>query len=340
MTPEARVPDDDRRYSLALRCPACNAGVCRSGAAFVCDVCRHAIPVREGFPSLTEYNDFYENQCANTLKMPLVDRVRFPLKLVAYVDFLCNERHRRNRFFRRVVQRLPRREAVLDIGCGGGMEIWCELGHVVGLSNSFTGLRQAHRIYSACVHADISEGLPFPSGSFDYIAALDIVGHFDEAGRNRLLSEIHRCLRPDGHLIAVIEGLGDWFEDYKRKYPGIGEAYIDAGIKRAGHIGLESSRRILRRLRDNGFVIEHDEPFGAHPGAVEGNFTPYFEHFPPKSALDAIAKNISRIVRHSRVATRIADNIFGVINSISLRTSGSRWHDGVLVLCGKRDAGV
>ena len=135
--------------TLALLCPACMVGVARAPSAFACDRCGHAIPVREGFPSLTDYNDFYEHQCTNSLRMPLIDRVPVPLKAIAYVDFALNERHRRNRFFPRAIERLPKRQAMLDIGCGGGMEIWCELGDVTGLSNSFTGLKQASTILSS-----------------------------------------------------------------------------------------------------------------------------------------------------------------------------------------------
>jgi SAM-dependent methyltransferase len=322
--------------TLTLLCPACKRGACRAAAGFVCDRCGHAVPVREGFPSLTEYNEFYEHQCTNSLRMPLIDRVPLPVKAIAYIDFLFNERHRRNRFFRRAIKRLPKRRTMLDIGCGGGMEIWRELGEVTGLSNSFTGLKQASTIYSSCVHADLSEGLPFPSESFDYIAALDIVGHFDEAGRNKLLSEIRRCLTPEGRFIAVIEGLGSWFDTYTRGNPKLREAYIEAGIKRAGHIGLESPDRIRQRLRENGLTIEFEEPFGAHPGAVDGYFTPFFQDFPPRSPLDAAAKAISRVVRHSRLAARVTDNVFGAINTLSLRTS-SKWHDAVMAVCKRSD---
>ena len=129
---------------LRLLCPSCG-GVCSSRSGFRCDQCDHTVGGREGFRSFTSSSEFYEHQCTNTLKLPLVDRVYFALKPFAYVDFLCHERHRRNRFFRRAVGRLPRKAAVLDVGCGGGMETWCRLGKVVGLSNSLSGTETGPR---------------------------------------------------------------------------------------------------------------------------------------------------------------------------------------------------
>ena len=324
-------------FEVIVRCPQCERGVCRAGDSFQCDRCQQFVRMRGGFPSFCTGDDaFYEHQCTNSLKLPLIDRIGWPWRSLVYLDFLCNERHRRNRFFRRAVKRVPGRGTVLDIGCGGGMEIWKQLGCVVGLSNSLTGLTQARRIYDGCVHADLNRGLPFPDGSFDVIAAIGVVGHFDEEGRNRLLREIHRCLAPGGRFIGVIETIGQWFEQYQRRYPGIGPAYIDAGIRRAGHIGLEPPRQALQRLAAVGFDCEQLELLGAYPSYVDGSFTTSdFESFPPPTRWHAVAKSISRVARHSWITTRLMDNVFGVINSINLRRLGTDWADGLMVVCRK-----
>ena len=316
-------------FVLHLRCPSCRKGTCTSDADYACDRCDFRVVVHDGIPSLAASSELYENQCTSTLELPLIDRVRGPLKFLVYLDFLCNERHRRNRFFRRVVNRLPRGESVLDIGCGGGMRIWTQLGAVVGMSNSLTGLRQASLTYSGCVHADVYQGLPFPDESFDYIVACDVIGHFEESARDALLDEIHRCLKPGGSFIGVIETFGKWFE----LNPELGSAYIEAGIKRAGHIGLELSTRALQRLTAHGFVCEHLELLGAYPGYVEGFFfSPYFEELPARTRLQGLARLIARVVRHNRIATRVTDNVFGVINSFNLWRLGVEWADGIMVL--------
>jgi SAM-dependent methyltransferase len=285
--------------------------------------------VHDGIPSLVVSSELYENQCTNTLELPLIERQRGPLKYLVYLDFLCSERHRRNRFFRRVANRLPRRESVLDIGCGGGMKIWTHLGAVVGLSNSLTGLRQASLTYSGCVHADLYQGLPFPDGSFDYIVACDVIGHFEESVRDMLLAEIHRCLKPGGRFIGVIETIGKLFD----VNPELGSAYIDAGIKRAGHIGLEQSTRALQRLAEHDLACDRLELLGPYPGTVEGFFTQYFEELPARTRLLGLAKLVARVVRHNRIATRLTDNVFGVINSAALWYLGVEWAEGIMVSC-------
>lgn len=318
---------------ITLQCPSCG-GWCAAAREYACDRCGTKLAVSEGdIPSLTGHDDFYEHQCTETLRLPLVDRIGWPWRGAAYLDFLCNERHRRNRFFRRVVERLPRRDLVLDVGCGGGMAVWRQLGRVVGLSNSLTGLRKARQVYDGCVHADLNHALPFPEASFDYVVASDIVGHFDDAGRDRLLQDIRRCLRPGGRFIAVIETIGRWLEAYERRYPGISADYIAAGVRRAGHIGLEAPRQALARLARQGFVCEQLELLGAYPGYVEGFFTPEFERFPAPTRWHALAKTISRVVRRNGVAMRVTDNIFGVINTVNLRRLGVDWADGLMVVC-------
>ena len=263
-------------FVLRLLCPSCGQGACSSDANYACDRCGFRVVVRDDIPSLASSSELYEHQCTNILELPLVDRVRAPLKYLIYLDFLCNERHRRNRFFRRVLNRLPRAESVLDVGCGGGTRIWTELGAVVGLSNSLSGLRQASLTYSGCVHADLYQGLPFPDESFDYVVACDVVGHFEEPVRDRLLAEIHRCLKPDGRFIGVIETIGKWFESYAAKNPAAGRAFIEAGIKRAGHIGLEPPNRALARLNTNGLSCEQLELLGCLSGVCRWLFHALF----------------------------------------------------------------
>lgn len=52
---------------------------------------------------------------------------------------------------------------------------------------------------------DLNHGIPF-SKKFDYIAAMDIVGHVNEP--RKLLSEIRRVLKPDGvALISIMKGI-------------------------------------------------------------------------------------------------------------------------------------
>ncbi len=322
--PGTRTP-----FVFRLRCPNCRQGACISDADYVCDRCDFRVVVHDGIPSLAAPNELYENQCTNTLELPLIDRPCGPLKYLVYLDFLCNERHRRNRFFRHVVNRLPRRESVLDIGCGGGMKIWTRLGAVVGLSNSLTGLRQASLTYSGCVHADLHQGIPFPDESFDYIVACDVVGHFEESVRDMLLAEIHRCLKPGGRFIGVIETIGKLYD----VNPELGSAYIDAGIKRAGHIGLEQSTRALQRLAEHDLVCDRLELLGPYPGSVEGFFTQYFEELPARTRLLGLAKLVARVVRHNRIAARLTDSVFGVINSAALWYLGVEWAEGIMVSC-------
>lgn len=61
-------------FKLRLLCQSC-WGICSSRSGFRCDGCDHTVAAREGSPSFTSSSEFYEHQCTNTLKLPLVDRV-------------------------------------------------------------------------------------------------------------------------------------------------------------------------------------------------------------------------------------------------------------------------
>jgi len=95
----------------------------------------------------------------------------------------------------------PPRGRILDAGCGIGIlgRLYPDLG-LVGLDASIHLLREARSGYRLLVEAS-AEAIPFPSGSFDVVVALNMLHHV--INPERAVREFARLLKPGGSLVAV-----------------------------------------------------------------------------------------------------------------------------------------
>lgn len=93
----------------------------------------------------------------------------------------------------------------LHLGCGPH--------RLAGWLNSDISLQEG------TVYIDITEPLPFPAKSIDYIFAEHLVEHFDLETTDRFLSEFARVLKPGGKIRLVTPDL-DTFITYGHPEPG------------------------------------------------------------------------------------------------------------------------
>lgn len=95
---------------------------------------------------------------------------------------------------------------ILDAGCGtGGMldlyRQWPDT-EVIGMDVSADALRFSHeRGHQQLLGADLTR-LPFRSGVFDVVSALDVIEHVEDDVK--AVEEIQRVLRPGGILVASV----------------------------------------------------------------------------------------------------------------------------------------
>ncbi|MEA3203744.1 MAG: hypothetical protein QOI63_1423 [Thermoplasmata archaeon] len=108
----------------------------------------------------------------------------------------------------------------LDVGCGVGLyadTVATELGcTVVGVDASVPALRAAHA-QAPLAGADVQH-LPFPSGTFDFAYAINVVHHLKRGEQERALAEMARVLKPGAPLLVFeINTRNPLFRLYMRK---------------------------------------------------------------------------------------------------------------------------
>jgi SAM-dependent methyltransferase len=149
---------------------------------------------------------------------------------------------------------------VLEVGCGrGGGAAYIARGfnprEMVGVDRTVSSIRFARAHFAALRNLRFLEAdahtLPFDSDSFDAVVNIESAQHYRDI--DRFLSEVHRVLKPGGHLLIAC------FEDASKDvYPRdalrrselreVREEDITEGVVRA--MDLDSARRetLARKL--------------------------------------------------------------------------------------------
>jgi SAM-dependent methyltransferase len=116
------------------------------------------------------------------------------------------------RALRQLEERSPRREALLEIGCGNGFFLqqarrqgWRE---VRGVEPSADAVAKAPPELDGAIVQDVMRGGLFAPESFDAVCLFQVLDHI--AGPVELLEECLAVLRPGGHILALNHNVSAW----------------------------------------------------------------------------------------------------------------------------------
>jgi SAM-dependent methyltransferase len=175
---------------------------------------------------------------------------------------------------RRIIEELNPKdgEKILEVGCGDGF--YLHLLSSLGLKITLTGfdidqnaLKSAHRNLKGrnikLIQGDLMKIIPFGNNVFDKIIMSEVAEHLGNDLKG--LREVHRCLKPGGHLILTVP---NWYYPFlwdpvnwiAQRIPG--DLHIKSGFW-AGiwnqHIRLYKPWEIKEVLEKAGFLIQKVE---------------------------------------------------------------------------------
>jgi SAM-dependent methyltransferase len=148
---------------------------------------------------------------------------------------------------------------LLDIGCSRGDWglYWKERGwtsYGLDIDAEHAGIATRRGVPAKVCDLN-AEPIPYPDGSFDLIFAGEVIEHLVDT--DGFLQELHRCLRPGGHLILTTPNLAS-FENRIRILLGIYPIWVDYRLEGSGHVRAYTPPVLKKQLREHGFrILKH-----------------------------------------------------------------------------------
>jgi SAM-dependent methyltransferase len=165
---------------------------------------------------------------------------------------------------------------MLDCGCGTGnnLRLLRPYGRAMGIDLTFSGLAYARRQGERLVARASALTLPFSADTFDLVTSFDVIYAFDDAQAAQALAEMHRVLRPGGHLVLnvaalpILRGnhsiLGGEVQRYtrsslRRHLRNAGFDVLRLTYTNAAILPIVAGVRLAQRLRQGGHELSDSE---------------------------------------------------------------------------------
>jgi SAM-dependent methyltransferase len=226
--------------SAGLLCPSCKAGEVSADGA--CEFCKTQWPLEQGvLKLLRREHDFYEGAYQAQIHFPeyalgtLRGRVLFPFISFGYLKAL--------------VDHVPKGSRLLELGCGGGMQLAATRYEVTAVDLSFASLKGTPEGYRTRIQADVLT-LDFRPSSFDAIAASCFWEHFTGPQKELLLDKFLSWLKPGGALVLLFDTASqNPLYRLLRNHP---ELFRQCFVDHDGHVGLERVAENRSRFAEHG----------------------------------------------------------------------------------------
>lgn len=320
---------------MTFICPKCKLKLVGKATSILCPKCKSVYPIVEGIPSFLDKEDnFYEGRFTSSrryhknLFLKMLFTVYSNISIATSRDRFITKAFKKALF---IINKEPNNVRILDLGCGGGRPQLNKFGKVTGIDISFKSLKQAQKIYSTVVHADIN-ALPFPDDCFDITFSLDMLGHIPPEQKNRVLSEIFRVTKRDGFTIHSLEcDSKSFFFRWAKKFSQLYQKYF---VEMYGHVGLELYQKTCLRFKNIGFVpiIEKPDPTSGYLREISSYAVFFDNEFKTKSRIIKNLVGISKFFSTSQIRRIITDFILGFFIPLAALTTPKSHRDSLKVV--------
>jgi len=213
----------------------------------------------------------------------------------------------RQRLFARYLKRGNSKKTILDIGCGGGNDLYTRFGSVWRVDVSSASLKIAKKIYPKTIHAS-ADRIFIKDKCVDIVLSADLLGHLPPELKNRVLRESFRVLLPSGRALHYSEIKGnDIFSRWAKQYPALYKKYF---IEQDGYHGLESIEELVSRFEKTGFKIIRVIPLFKFPFDLTEFCKRFDNEFRQKSYFVNLAVAIVRPISKIK-PLKLIDELFG-----------------------------
>lgn len=156
---------------------------------------------------------------------------------------------------------------VLDVGCGDGSAAATAAGplaghRLIGVDWSQDALRRAAPRIPYTVRGELTDGgLPFATGAADAVLFSEVIEHLVDP--DAALDELHRVLRPGGHLMLSTPNLAAWY-NRGLLLAGVQPVFSEVSLRGihgrpgrevVGHLRLYTARALRGLLPARGFDV-------------------------------------------------------------------------------------
>ncbi|MBI4335371.1 MAG: class I SAM-dependent methyltransferase [Candidatus Omnitrophica bacterium] len=320
-------------------CPSCKIRLSQSEGGFLCESCDKLYPVLNGVPSFVKkeinfYHKYYLSEKGLKLarghtgfKNPILNAL---LEIRAQVSIVGI----RQRFFKKMLKK-DRGALILDLGCGGGHELFTGHGSVVGVDVELAPLKNAAELYPMVAHADMSK-LPFEDNVFDYVISSDVMEHIPPENKDAVLSEIWRVLKNGGKTLHAIETSStNFLFRFAKKYPDMfRRSFIE---EPGGHFGLEMPTDVLGRFKKHAFMLIRAGKIWGPIWSTEEYLYRFDNEYKKTAAVVRLLVYISRILNTNIVVHAAANVCLGILNYFLESVTPFNHAQAILVAYKKRE---
>lgn len=313
-----------------LCCPYCKNDLVEMCVDMVehslcCRGCKRNYRLTNNIPSFVNNHEYYEGKVVTTHKLEKT------YTLMSKMNRRFSIVYKRERYYDNM---LKKGGSILDLGCGGGNEIFKKYGYVAGIDISMRSVENANKIYDAAVQGDI-EYLPFKSNSFDYVVGADVFGHIPINRKASVIAEMSRVLKAQGKIIMIIEcDSANMLIKKAKKYPALWNKYfVDAD----GHVGLELSRNIIERFKKMGYFVTDTRKIYTYIWPLVEYSYRFNNEYSEKSGLLRFIVKLSELLKRNSVIHKVTNCVLGVLSYLFDAIMPLDSAMGIMICCSKKE---